>query len=53
MKKEYYIIGGLLIGGLIIFLLNKKEKIVDLGTIKDVAKDLSDIAPKIDLPEIK
>lgn len=53
MKKEYYIIGGLLIGGIIIYLLNKKEKIVDMGTLKDVAKDLSEVAPKIDLPEIK
>lgn len=53
MKKEYYIIGGLLIGGIIIYLLNKKEKIVDMGILKEVAKDLSEVAPKIDLPEIK
>lgn len=52
MKKEYYIIGGLLIGGLILFLMNKKEKINVLGDIKEIA---TEIAPKIDLPtpEIK
>lgn len=50
MKKEYYIIGGLLIGGIILLFLNKKEKTVDLGNIKDIA---TEIAPKIELPDAK